>query len=413
MSLFSSGKQRRGKQIAANYYPKSIGLSLPGNSFDYEFLICGKNVPYTQNQIVNQFIGHGAMLISLDSSADPLENRFILSICCNLEHADTGPTELAVQLQEMKFVTSAEYCEIRGRLFGRRLAGISFNSRDAAVALRAGSMISLGRRLARESGSIGTAVLYEEGRAYAHEIMEDLWEILQQGPETGFADDQKLDVPPEKPEEAYCMRCRAMRRIQSPRQVLFSNKTHALQGECIICSTKVFKIGSKIYGKIRTSPLIENTQALLMATGWGTFELFGAIEGRSGEVLISSPPTLDEDIQFGNQFVEGIAAGLLEAASGTRNRMVVVGEKYDQSTRNLRLHFAEEIPVRKRAKVRALNVQRSGTISDGSSRSITPEDELDKIIGALEKIESGVTSFDSEPIEAKKDTGESEQQIII
>ncbi len=164
---------------------------------------------------------------------------------------------------------------------------------------------------------------------YAHGIIEELKEILDRGQDAGYFEDQKLDIPT-KPEEAYCMRCRAMRRILNPRQVLFSNKTHALQGECIICSTKVFKIGSKLYGKITTSPLIDNAQALLMATGWGTFELLSAVEGRSGEVVISEPPTLDGDVHYGNQFVEGIAAGILEAASGTRNRMILVGEKYDR-----------------------------------------------------------------------------------
>ncbi|MDA4112377.1 MAG: hypothetical protein OK439_07540, partial [Thaumarchaeota archaeon] len=82
MKLFSL-KRRRAGQISDNL-PKNIGLSLPANIFDYEFLICGKNVPYTQNQIVNLFIEHGAMLLTLDSSINASENKSVMTICCNL-----------------------------------------------------------------------------------------------------------------------------------------------------------------------------------------------------------------------------------------------------------------------------------------------------------------------------------------
>ena len=334
VKLFSSGQE---KKMISDHYPKSIGFSFPAKMFDYEFLICGKNVPYTQNQIINVFIENGAMLLALDSSINAPENKFILSICCNLENADLGPVELAVRLHTMKFVMSAEYCEINGRLFGRRMAGIAFNNKRPAVSLHSGTLINLGRRLAKETGSTGTSALYQEGREYAHQIVRELGQFLNQDYEPeysiyyygqGVSSDQKI-------EEAYCMKCRMMRKIQNPRQVILSNRTHALQGTCSTCNTKVFKIGAKIYGKIRGSPLIENAQAFLMSAGWGTFELRSAMEGRFGAVTISDPPTLEGDLAYGNQFVEGLAAGLLEEASSNGNKMMLVGEKYDQNSKTL------------------------------------------------------------------------------
>jgi hypothetical protein len=146
-------KSRQTERIAS-YYPGNIGLSRPANIFDYEFLISSKNVPYTQNHIVNTFIQHGAMLLTLDSSINAHENSIILAICCNLEHADLGPMEFAVQVQTMKFVISAEYCEMRGRLFGR-LGGITFNNKCRAVALPSIALINLGRLLAKETDRQG------------------------------------------------------------------------------------------------------------------------------------------------------------------------------------------------------------------------------------------------------------------
>jgi len=344
------------------------------------------------------------MLLSLDSSINELENKFVLTLCCNLEHADLSPTELAVQLQSMKFVISAEYCEIRGRLFGRRVAGIAFNYKHPAVALRSGTLLNLGKRLAKETGSTGASVLYDEGRNYVRGIIEELEQILTRGQELGYSIDarygQEEDLARPKV-EAYCVKCRKTRQIQNPRQVVLSNNSSALQGICPDCSTKVFKIGARIYGRIRGGPLIENTQAFLMATGWGTFELRTAMEDRLGEVIISDPPTLDGEIGYGNQFVEGIAAGLLEAASGAGNSMMLVGENYDPIAKTLRLHFAEQIqikpghPERSRVKRKPSpkKIQEKITAQEVAPEPIALVSEMaalevDRVIRALESIES-------------------------
>lgn len=388
---------RRSKQITPGYFQKSIGLSLPGNAFDYEFLISGKNLPYTQNQVINAFIENGARLLSLDSNTNPDENRFVLTVCCDLEKADVGPLELAVQLRDMKFVVTAEYSEIRGRLFGRRHVGLIFNDRNPAVALRSSTMINLGKRLAKVSGSLGTSALYQEGREYAHGVIQEIREILDKGGEPGlslFYYDPAGNGASQfnGGDSAYCMKCRATRPIQDPKQVLLSNKSHALQGVCPICFTKVFRIGPRIYCKIKGGALIENAQAYLMAAGWGTFELRSAIEERLGEVVIADPPTLEGDVLFGNQFVEGIAAGLLEAASDSNNKMALVGENYDRSRRTLTLHFAEEIHVgARKVKRRTISKKKKEEATTSNPRSIVERaaiGEVDRIIHSLEKVES-------------------------
>ncbi len=420
MKLLES-KEKRAKQLAG-YYPKNIGLSLPGNIFDYEFLICGKNVPYTQNQIISVFVEHGAMLLALDSSINSFENKFVLTLCCNLEHGDLSPRELAIQLQSMKYVTSTEYCEIRGRLFGRRLAGIAFNNKQSAVALRSSTLINLGRRLAKETGSIGTAALYEEGREYAHGVMQELGQILNLGLELGYpiaTDYNQEDLSQQRSVEAYCVKCRSWRLIQNPRQVILSNKSSALQGVCPVCVTRVFKIGAKIYGKIRCGPLIENVQAFLMATGWGTFELRSEIEGRLGEVIISDPPTAEGDVPYGNQFVQGVAAGLLEIASGTKNRMRLVGENYDRYDRTLTLRFAEQIPVKTKAKRLVSIKTRQPKISTERKQELAPsapkeaEVEVDRIIRSLEKIESDAKTSVAEDQKALEEQAKVGSQFVM
>ena len=41
--------------------------------------------------------------------------------------------------------------------------------------------------------------------------------------------------------EAYCMKCRTKREIQSPSQVTFKNGRPATQGTCAVCGTKLFR----------------------------------------------------------------------------------------------------------------------------------------------------------------------------
>ena len=43
--------------------------------------------------------------------------------------------------------------------------------------------------------------------------------------------------------EAYCMKCRTKREIQSPEQVTLKNGRPATQGTCDVCGTKLFRIG--------------------------------------------------------------------------------------------------------------------------------------------------------------------------
>ena len=416
MKLFKV--QRRKTRKLSEYHTKNIGLSLSANALDYEFVVCGKNAPYTQNQIISFFIVHGAMLQSVDSSINAYENKFVLTLSCNLENANLGPMEFAVQLQEMKFVNSAEYSEMRGRLFGR-LAGIAFNSKHRAVALEAATMINLGKRLARETGASGAAALYEEGRVYAHSIVDQIARILITSQQLGHSlyfnyDEQEEESEPRL--EAYCMKCRMKREIRNPRQVLLSNKSQALQGTCAVCTTRVNRIGAKYYGKIRSGPVIENARAFLMAAGWGIFELRTGMEGRFGSVTISDPPTINGEIPCGNQFAEGIAAGLLEKATGSSNRMVLIGESYDEYNQTLSLRFAEKIPsaTPKRVALPRSKMHRVPEFPLRSESQTTPPVaevlEVERIIRSLQKIEADAR------IAARKDDHENEsepEQLVV
>lgn len=42
----------------------------------------------------------------------------------------------------------------------------------------------------------------------------------------------------------YCVKCKAQREIQEPRQITMKNGRPATEGRCPVCGTRVFKIGA-------------------------------------------------------------------------------------------------------------------------------------------------------------------------
>jgi cold shock CspA family protein len=43
--------------------------------------------------------------------------------------------------------------------------------------------------------------------------------------------------------QAYCLKCRAKREIKDPKTITMKNGRPATQGTCLVCGTKMFKIG--------------------------------------------------------------------------------------------------------------------------------------------------------------------------
>lgn len=43
--------------------------------------------------------------------------------------------------------------------------------------------------------------------------------------------------------DAYCMKCKTKREMNSPQQITMKNGRPATQGICPVCGTKMFKIG--------------------------------------------------------------------------------------------------------------------------------------------------------------------------
>jgi len=46
--------------------------------------------------------------------------------------------------------------------------------------------------------------------------------------------------------EAYCMKCKAKKAIDNPKQVKMRNGRKAVKGTCSVCGTKMYKIGGSL-----------------------------------------------------------------------------------------------------------------------------------------------------------------------
>jgi len=43
----------------------------------------------------------------------------------------------------------------------------------------------------------------------------------------------------------YCMKCKQKREISNPKEIIMKNKRKAIQGTCLICGSKIFRILGK------------------------------------------------------------------------------------------------------------------------------------------------------------------------
>ncbi len=353
MALFNF--RNRQNQLTAPYFSNNIGFSAPAGENCYEFLVMGKvkgkDTGDFQNKILGLFIEKGAQILSFNSRvSNEKKQQFTIALQCDLSRCGSNPAELSKFVRNLGFVAAVEYQELRGLMYGRSFPLVFYDS-HRALALRSNTFIKLGSRLARDAGTLGTSALYDEGRSYILEAIEDFKSLLSKSidllPLDGYGIEEEVNGGVgDTTVQAFCVRCRAMREVSNPMQVIMKNGKPAVQGSCAVCSTRVFRIGSRMLPKlpkIRNSLLLENVQGFLLASGWGTFELRGEIKGKLGSVTVLDPPTFERDVSYGNQFLEGIASGLLEAISLSRNRMELLGQSYDSTNRILTMHFAEQL----------------------------------------------------------------------
>jgi hypothetical protein len=342
--------KRKSKLITVEYRPNEMGFSGLGSKFDLEFFVTCEQGVETKT-IINLFLIHNARIVSLNNYLNNETKDSVLYIHCNLECADFEPKDFALIVQKMKFVKGLEYRELKGRLFGS-LFPLTFNGNRRAVALKSDALVRIGIHLAKSTGSAGTSALYDEGRSFITEIISDIKGTLSAVDQTEKKNEYftsynigSYNVASESV-EAYCVKCKEKREIENPQEIVLNNNKRAISGSCKACSTKVFNLGGKSQNKIRESLILENVQGFLLASGWGTFEVRTAPEGKSANITVLDPPTFEGDFAYGNQFLEGMGAGLLEALDETKGnknvKMVLVGERYSPKRRMLNLYFTQE-----------------------------------------------------------------------
>jgi len=52
----------------------------------------------------------------------------------------------------------------------------------------------------------------------------------------------KAKKPASAPDEGYCVKCKAKRKIANAKQITMANQRPALKGTCPVCGTGMFKI---------------------------------------------------------------------------------------------------------------------------------------------------------------------------
>ncbi len=163
---------------APEYSPRRIGLSQPQSGKTYEFFVMGKNDRNLNLEVHKILTKHKTQLIMQTGYADDSTNHFVLNFCCDMTKADCSPDELLLELRRVPNVIRADKKFMKNMLFESFLSPLTVIDKFRTVVIGIDPLIKIEKRLNDLFGVQGTSLMYEEGRAYAIDLVRQHREVI-------------------------------------------------------------------------------------------------------------------------------------------------------------------------------------------------------------------------------------------
>lgn len=162
----------------SEHYTQFLSLSRPVGEDVFEFLIVTRDQIGVTSKITGEIARHNIDILTIDGAYDPGIERFVFTLFCDFAKADCTPDLLMEELRKFDFVTKIDYASAKGRLFDRFYFPMRIMAKHRAILMRVSPFLKVERRLREALGSAGDAVLFEEGKTYAHETFVHLRNAL-------------------------------------------------------------------------------------------------------------------------------------------------------------------------------------------------------------------------------------------
>jgi hypothetical protein len=158
------------------YFAKNIAITKPPGDHIFEFLIEGRDEIGALESILRAFSKHKINIRTI--SAGPGQqvegkrgNLFVTSAFCDFSKADCTIELLLGELRNLPFVRNALSADMTGRLFDRFLFPMKIMGEHRVILFRVEPLLNIEKHLVERMGSGGAAMMFEEGRSYAEEVI--------------------------------------------------------------------------------------------------------------------------------------------------------------------------------------------------------------------------------------------------
>ncbi len=120
----------------AVYYPNNLGISTPGSTSTFSFLVDGKSENGSEIVLIlEELLKRGTKILSQTSWVYEGLGEFTLSVICDLKDSKETPDDFVIKFRGMRFVKNAKVVSLKRRMFSGLLFPLTMMDTSRVVAL--------------------------------------------------------------------------------------------------------------------------------------------------------------------------------------------------------------------------------------------------------------------------------------
>jgi hypothetical protein len=160
------------------YYRRNFSLSRPSGKNVYEFLIVARSGCDASIEIMGAFSNFHVWLSQAYVNDDPSADRLIMGTFCDFSKAIVSAEGFSKEIKKLKSVIEVEFIDTENRLFDKYFFPLVIMDRFRAIVMRVDPLLKVEERLMKNMGSGGAAIMFDEGKTYALETVENYKALL-------------------------------------------------------------------------------------------------------------------------------------------------------------------------------------------------------------------------------------------
>lgn len=164
--------------MKAEYFPKNFALTKPDGKKIFEFVVLIKDQAGAYSRLVETFTSHGIDIKSGFVGQHGSSSQFIANLFCEFARADCTVWIFEEELKRLPFVIRVRSADMAGRYFDKFFFPMTIMNNNRIILMRTEPLLRIEKSLVENLGSGGAALMFQEGRVYAEETLNQYKKIM-------------------------------------------------------------------------------------------------------------------------------------------------------------------------------------------------------------------------------------------